>query len=94
MVMVCVFLVLMVSLLGATYREVTTTLQVEMARSRRVNCDQGSMLAAAQALQYLEHTASQNVASPQTFNNAYTVTFTPLGNNQWTVDVAYTPGTN
>lgn len=93
MVMVCTFLVLMVSLLGAA-REVTTTLQVEMARSRRVNSDQGSMVAAAQALSYLENTASKNIVSPQTFNNSYTVTFTPLGNNQWTVVVAFTPGTN
>ncbi len=53
--LVCVFLVVMLSMLGATFRQIATTLRVETARSRRVQQRQdetrlGSRWVAAQVL--------------------------------------------
>lgn len=53
--LVCVFLVVMLSMLGATFRQIATTLRVETARSRAVQRRQdqtklGSRWVAAQVL--------------------------------------------
>jgi hypothetical protein len=60
MVLVFIFLVVMLSMLGATFRQISTTLRLEIARSQRVTQDQGCLRATARALAMLQ---TQGVAA-------------------------------
>jgi hypothetical protein len=54
-VLVSVFLLLLLAVLGATFRQTAAVLRVETARSNQVVRDQGSLRAAARALAMLEN---------------------------------------
>ncbi len=102
MLMVILFLILMFSLLTLAYSQLGSALRAEAARAQQVQRDTGSVPALAQALALLE--TGYPPASPyicgtsintSTGAVAFTVTFTSLGSNTWTVQSTPTaPGDN
>lgn len=90
--LVIVFLVLLLSLLGLTYRQIASALRVEAVRSKQIFRDQGSMQAAAQALALLE--SGPPATDPYSYNitvttntgsQTYTVVIASAGTGQWAV---------
>ncbi len=100
---VVVFLVVLMAMIGETFRQIGTTLRIEAARSRRVACDEGSMEAAAWALSYIQDRTQVVVENTPYPHGAYQVVFTkedppmngtpdPVGSQRWVVQV--TPSQN
>jgi hypothetical protein len=98
MLLVVLFLLLLLSLLGATYRQLGSVLQVEEARSTAILNDQGCMRAAAQALAGLEangppsistsvSTVAVTLSTGQTRHYQVTYTQNPTVSTEWTVNV-------
>lgn len=92
-VVVLVFLMLLLSLLGLTYRQVAAVLRVETARSGQVLADEGTMAAAAQGLEMLENGPPS--ADPYVFNvtvgtsagpRTYVVSIASEGPGLWSVN--------
>ena len=86
--LVCVFLVVMLSMLGATFRQIATTLRVETARSRQVQQRQnltrlGSRWVASQVLSNFEANGGPGTNPPPSTlpgpdgTTSYNVTCTP-----------------
>jgi hypothetical protein len=97
LMLVLVFLVLLLSLLGMTGRQVASALRIEMARSRQVVRDEGSLRAVAGALEALEAgplpsqaTASVVPVATSAGQRWYALTVTPLGGGQFSVAVVPT----
>jgi hypothetical protein len=53
--LVLVFLILLLSLLGLTYRQAATVLRLEAARSKQILRDEGSLQATARAMAMLQN---------------------------------------
>jgi hypothetical protein len=86
------FMVLLLSILGLTYRQIAAVLRVEAARSNQVICDQGSMQAVAQAMSLLENGPPSS--DPYSYQVAimtsagqrnYTVMIASAGTGLWSV---------
>jgi hypothetical protein len=103
MLLVVIFLVLLLSLLGATYRQLGSVVQVEAARSTAILGDQGCMQAAAQALAGLEangppslsttvSTFAITLSTGQTRHYQVTYIQNPTVTTEWTVSVQPAPG--
>ncbi len=96
---VVVFLVVLMAMIGDTFRQIGTTLRIEAARSQRVACDEGSMEAAAWALSYIQDPTQIVVENTPYPHGSYQVVFTkedspmsgtpdPVGSQRWVVQVA------
>jgi len=98
LMLVVVFLVVMLSMIGETFRQAATTLRVESARSKRVACDEGSMEAAAWAVKWLEDGNTPIDSAPYS-HLAYQVVFTgepsvagdPSGSKRWAIQITPAP---
>jgi hypothetical protein len=92
MLMVILFLVLMFSLLSLGYSQLGSALRAEAARAQQVQRDEGTIPVLAMALALLEtglppvspYVCGTSVTT-STGTFAFTVTFTSLGNNTWSV---------
>jgi hypothetical protein len=92
MLMVLLFLVLMFSLMALAYGQLGSALRAEGARALQVQRDEGSVPALAKALALLEtgfppanpYICGTSV-STSTGTSSFTLTFTALGNNTWSV---------
>jgi hypothetical protein len=99
MVTVLVFLAVALMLIAVSQRQLASMLRVERARTQVELCDQGPLLALAQALQLLEtglpptdpYVGETTVDTPLG-ERSYTVTFTSAGPDQWNVDAVPTSG--
>jgi hypothetical protein len=100
MLMVLLFLILIFSLMALAYGQLGSALRAEGARAQQVQRDVGSVAALARALALLEtgyppanpYTCGTSV-STSTGTASFTLTFTSLGNNTWSVQSAPTaPG--
>jgi hypothetical protein len=97
-ILVMVFLILLTSTLGLTYRQIASVLRIEAARARQVLGSEQSLKAAATALADLEQNATPTYyrlyspASGGPTNYQVTVTAEPtLGADGWTVQVVPAP---
>jgi hypothetical protein len=95
LMLVLVFLVLLLSMLGMTGRQLASALRVEVARSRQVVRDEGSLRAVAGALAALEAgplpsqaTVSVVPVATSAGQRWYAVTVTPMGGGQFSVIAA------
>jgi hypothetical protein len=100
MLLVVVFLLLMLSLVGTTFRQMGSMLRMEAARSNVIVRDQGSLQAAAKALTMLENGPPPSDPYVITLGvmtsagaRSYQVTFAsdPSGHNLWIVLVVPAP---
>jgi len=97
MVIVLVFILLFLSLWGVAYRQTAAALRAESVEVNRVERDEGSTQAVARGLALLEtglppsnpYVCGITVTTP-TGPRAFTVTFTPEGSNNWSVQAAPT----
>jgi hypothetical protein len=96
--LVMVFLVLLLSMLGMTYRQVASALRIEMARSRQIIRDEGSMQAVAGALAALQAgplptqpTVTVVPIATSVGLRSYVVTVTPMGGSQFSVNATPAP---
>jgi hypothetical protein len=100
---VVVFLVVIMAMIGETFRQIGTTLRIEAARSQRVACDEGSMEATAWALSYIQDPTQVVIPNAPYAHGAYQVVFTkedppasgtpdPVGSQRWMIQV--TPSEN
>ena len=98
--LVFVFLILLLSVLGTTFRQLASVLRVEAARSRQIVRDEGSVQAAAKALTMLGNgpppTDPYVVAVGVTTSagaRSYQITIAsdPAATGQWTVYVIPAP---
>ena len=98
MLLVVLFLLLLLALLGATYRQIVSVLRVDAARSTAILGDQGSIQATAMALANLEangpptlaysvSTISVNLSTGQTRQYQVSYTRNPTVTTQWTINV-------
>lgn len=98
--LVLVFLLLLLSVMGTTFRQAGSVLRLEAARSNLVVRDQGSLRAAARALAMLENgppptdpyavtLGVSTSAGPRSYR--VTIASDPSGAGRWTVQVAPAP---
>jgi hypothetical protein len=98
---VVVFLVVIMAMIGETFRQIGTTLRIEAARSQRVACDEGSMEATAWALSYIQDPSQMVIENEPYAHGAYQVVFTkeeppmngtpdPDGSQRWMIQVTPT----
>jgi hypothetical protein len=100
MMLVVVFLALFLTLLGVASRQIGVAVRVDTVRTQRAQRDEGSLHAVARALTLLETglPPSDPYVCEVTINTSigvrsYTVTFSSVGDNQWSVRAAMTaPG--
>ena len=103
MVLVIVFLLILLSTLGLAYRQMATTLQLEEARTRQIDFEQGGLKLTLLGLSMLEAPMSTtSFATAQTYMTSsgpktYTLTLQQVsvdpvtGNDVWTVSVTPLP---
>lgn len=102
MMLVVLFLIIMMSMIGATYRQVGSVLRIEAAHTRQILRDEGALLAAARGVKMLED--GPPPTNPYVVNlgittsagsRTYQLTFTsdPSGTNRWTLEVIPAPST-
>jgi hypothetical protein len=101
LVLVSVFLLLLLAMLGATFRQTAAMLRVETARSNQVIRDEGSLRAAARALAMLENgpppadpyvvvLGVSTSAGPRSYQVTFASTTSATGG--WSVQVVPAPG--
>ena len=98
MVLVVVFLLILLSTLGLAYRQMATTLQLEMARTQQIDFEQGSLKLGSIGLGMLEGPLSTPFTMAQSYSTSagtrwYTLQLTRLsvdpgtGRETWSVTV-------
>lgn len=97
MTLVLVFLILLLSVLGVTFRQLATVMRMEAYRSSQIVNSQASLTAAAQGLTLLQQGSPPS--DPYSFEvnvttalgtSSYTVVIASAGVNQWTVSASPT----
>ncbi len=97
MVMALVFIALMLSIYSVAYRHVAEALRIETVRTLTQQRDEGSLPALARAIALLETGLPPQspyvcaaIIDTSTGQRSFTVTFTPEGENRWSVHAAPT----
>ena len=99
--LVLVFLILLLSVIGLTYRQAASVLRLEAARSKQILRDEGSLQAAARAVAMLENGPPPTdpfvttlAVSTSAGGRSYQVTFASeptAGAGHWVIQVVPAP---